>query len=110
MFETQLEFWNKPVVTNTEPISAGSEIQIFSIVPSEYTTGFARIRSSSKIRKIEALSNRPAWIAAICEAGMTTGDPKQVRMDEGVTYNEKIPPHHLDLGANELLVRVELAQ
>jgi len=41
---------------------------------------------------------------------MTTGDPKQVRMDEGVTYNEKIPPHHLDLGANELLVRVELAQ
>jgi hypothetical protein len=31
---------------------------------------------------------------------MTTGDPKRVGMDEGVTYNEKITSHVLDVGAN----------
>ena len=34
--------------------------------------------------QIEALSNRPSWIAAISEAGMTTGDTKDLRMDQGV--------------------------
>ena len=38
--------------------------------------------------------------AAVCEVGMTTGDPDRVRMDEGVTYNEKITSHVLDVGAN----------
>jgi hypothetical protein len=31
---------------------------------------------------------------------MTTGDPKQVGLDEGVTLNEKITSHVLDVGAN----------
>ena len=32
---------------------------------------------------------------------MTTGDPNTVRIDdEGVTYNEKIISHVLDVGAN----------
>jgi hypothetical protein len=50
--------------------------------------------------QIEALSNRPPWTAAMCEVGMTTGDPQRVPLDEGVTYNEKITSHVLDVGAN----------
>ena len=50
--------------------------------------------------QIEALSNRPSWIAAISEAGMTTGDTKDLRMDQGVTANENIIQHVMDIGAN----------
>jgi hypothetical protein len=101
MFETQREFWTKtPLVTNTEPD--------FSWVGNSDLLD-RTIRTHNWIRtdtifientQIEALSNRPAWTAAICEVGMTTGDPKQVRMDEGITYNEKITSHVLDVGAN----------
>ena len=101
MLETQLEIWTKtPLVTNTEPD--------FSLVGNSDLLD-RTVRSHNWIRtdtifientQIEALSNRPAWTAAICEVGMTTGDPKHVGMDEGVTYNEKITSHVLDVGAN----------
>jgi hypothetical protein len=100
-FETQLEFWTKtPLVTNTEPD--------FSWVGNSDLLD-RTIRTHNWIRtdtilientQIEALSNRPAWTAAICEVGITTGDPKRVGLDQGVTYNEKITSHVLDVGAN----------
>ena len=53
--------------------------------------------------QIEALSNRPSWAAAICEVGFTTGDPKELRIDEdGMTYNEQIISHVADVGVNYL--------
>src|SRR5436190_19627884 len=101
MFEMQLEQWTKvPLATNTQPD--------FSNVGNADVLD-RTIRSHNWIRtdtifientQIEALSNRPAWTAAVCEVGMTTGDPNRVRMDEGVTYNEKITSHVLDVGAN----------
>jgi hypothetical protein len=101
MLETQLEIWSKtPLVTNTEPD--------FSLVGNSDLLD-RTVRTHNWIRtdtifientQIEALSNRPAWTAAICEVGMTTGDPKRVDLDEGVTYNEKITSHVLDVGAN----------
>ena len=101
MFETQLEAWSKvPLVTNTEPD--------FSFVGNSDLLD-RTVRSHNWLRtdtifientQIEALSNRPAWTAAICEVGMTTGDPKHVALDEGVTYNEKITSHVIDVGAN----------
>ena len=101
MFETQVECWTKtPLVTNTEPD--------FSWVGNSDLLD-RTIRTHNWIRtdtifientQIEALSNRPAWTAAICEVGMTTGDPKRVGMDEGVTYNEKITSHVLDVVAD----------
>jgi hypothetical protein len=101
MLETQLEIWTKtPLVTNTEPD--------FSLVGNAALLD-RTVRSHNWIRtdtifientQIEALSNRPPWTAAICEVGMTTGDPKAVGLDEGVTYNEKIISHVLDVGAN----------
>jgi hypothetical protein len=101
MFETQLEIWTKvPLVTNTQPD--------FSHVGNADLLD-RTIRSHNWIRtdtifientQIEALSNRPSWTAAVCEVGMTTGHPEHVRLDDGVTYNEKITSHVLDVGAN----------
>ncbi len=101
MFETQLRAWTKtPLVTNTEPD--------FSFVGNADLLD-STIRTHNWIRtdtifientQIETLSNRPPWIAAVCEVGMTTGDPEKVVLDEGVTYNEKITSHVLDVGAN----------
>jgi hypothetical protein len=55
--------------------------------------------------QIEALSYRPPWAAAICEVGFTTGDPKQLQIDEdGITYNEQIISHVKDVGVNYLSV------
>lgn len=50
--------------------------------------------------QIESLSNRPPWTAAICEVGMTTADPKSLRIVDGVTYTENIISHVIDVGAN----------
>jgi hypothetical protein len=104
MLEQQLERWTKvPLATNTQPD--------FSNV------GNARlldrtIRSGNWLRtdtifientQIEALSYRPAWTAAVCEVGFTTGDPRELRIDEdGLTYNEQIIAHASDVGVNYL--------
>jgi len=101
MFETQLALWTKvPLVTNTQPD--------FSHVGNADLLD-RTVRSHNWIRtdtifientQIEALSNRPPWTAAICEVGMTTGDSQRVGLDDGVTLNEKITTHVLDVGAN----------
>jgi hypothetical protein len=104
MFEAQLEQWTKvPLATNTQPdfSNVGNADML------ERT-----IRSNNWIRtdtifientQIEALGYRPPWVAAICEVGFTTGDPKELRTDEdGITYNEQILSHVADVGANYL--------
>jgi hypothetical protein len=101
MFETQLEYWTKvPLVTNTQPdfSSVGNAVLLDRTIRSHNWLRTDTIFVENT--QIEALSNRPAWIAAACEVGMTTGDPKRVGLDEGVTYNEKITSHVLDVGAN----------
>ena len=102
MLETQLEFWTKlPLVTNTQPD--------FSNVGNSDLLD-RTIRSHNWVRtdtifientQIEALSNRPPWVAAICEVGTTTGDPSKLGIDEdGITTNQKIISHVIDVGAN----------
>jgi hypothetical protein len=55
--------------------------------------------------QIEALSYRPPWVAAFCEVGFTTGDPKELQIDEdGITYNEQIITHAADVSVNYLSV------
>ena len=101
MWETQLEFWTKtPLVTNTQPD--------FSIVGNSELLD-RTIRTNNWIRtdtifieneQIEALSNRPPWVAAISEVGMTTVAPEALMIDEGVTRTESIIAHVTDIGAN----------
>jgi len=106
MFETQLEHWTKvPLATNTQPD--------FSNVGNSDLVD-RTIRTANWLRtdtifientQIEALSYRPPWVAAICEVGFTTGDPKELRTDEdGITYNEQILSHVADVGFNYLSV------
>src|SRR5512140_1398409 len=101
MFKELLEHWTKvPLATNTQPDFSGvGNADLLD----------RTIRSHNWLRtdtifientQIEALSNRPPWIAAICEVGMTTGDAAKLGIDEGVTYNEKIISHVIDVGAN----------
>ena len=104
MFETQLEHWTKvPLATNTQPD--------FSNVGNADMLD-RTMRSGNWLRtdtifientQIEALSYRPPWAAAICEVGFTTGDPKELQIDEdGITYNEQIISHAADVGVNYL--------
>jgi hypothetical protein len=111
MLEMQLKCWTKtPLVTNTQPdwsCVGNSELVARTIRSNNW------LRTDSifiENEQIEALSNRPSWIAAISEAGMTTGDTKDLRMDQGVTTNENIIQHVIDGHRRQLLVGVELAQ
>jgi len=101
MLETQLRCWTKtPLATNTQPDCSrvgNSELIARTIRSNNW------LRTDSifiENEQIETLSNRPSWIAAISEVGMTTGDTKDLRMDQGVTANENIIQHVMDIGAN----------
>ena len=100
MFETQLEAWTKtPLVTNTQPD--------FSRVGNSELLD-RTVRSHNWIRtdtifieneQIEPLSNRPPWVAAICEAGLA-GDRSKLLSDDGLDHTENTLQHVLDVGAN----------
>jgi hypothetical protein len=101
MFEVQLEHWTKtPLVTNTQPDF--SRVGNAEIVD-------RTIRSHNWLRtdtifieneQIEAISNRPPWVAAVLEVGMSDGSPDSLRIDEGVTYTDNAIAHVMDVGAN----------
>lgn len=101
MLETQLRLWPKtPLVTNTQPDfnNVGNAAMLDRTVRSNNW-----IRSDTifiENTQIEALSNRPAWTAAVSEVGMTTGAPDQLGIEDGVTANEQIIAHVLAVGAN----------
>ena len=102
MFEVQLENWKKtPLVTNTQPD--------FSRVGNSELVD-RTIRSHNWLRtdtvfieneQIEALSNRPPWVAAILEVSMAgRARANSLELDEGVTLTENAIAHVIDLGAN----------
>jgi hypothetical protein len=106
MFETQLECWTKvPLVTNTQPDF--SNVGNADMLDRTIRTG-NWVRTDTifiENTQIEALSYRPAWTAAACEVGFTTGEAKELRLDEdGITYNEQILSHVADVGVNYLSV------
>ena len=39
--------------------------------------------------QIEAISNRPPWVAAVLEVGMSDGSPESLQIDEGVTLHRQ---------------------
>lgn len=104
MFERQLDHWTKtPLATNTQPDF--SNVGNADVLDRTMRTGNWLRTDTIFIEntQIEALSYRPPWAAAICEVGFTTGDPKDIRIDEdGITYNEQIITHAADVGVNYL--------
>lgn len=102
MFDIQQKYWTKvPLLTNTQPD--------FSRVGNSEIVD-RTIRSNNWLRtdtifieneQIEALSNRPAWIAAACECGMSDGREETMEYDDaGIPRNEAIIAHVKDVGAN----------
>ena len=101
MFDVQLAHWKKtPLVTNTQPdFSRVGNSEILD----------RTVRSHNWLRtdtifieneQIEALSNRPPWVAAILEASMSDGSPDSMEIDEGVTLTDNVIAHAIDLGVN----------
>src|SRR5512147_693316 len=101
MFEKQLEQWTKtPLATNTQPD--------FSLVGNSELVD-RTVRSYNWLRtdtifienvQIEAIGNRPPWVAAVLEVGMSDGSPKSLRISEGVPATDNAIQHVMDVGAN----------
>ncbi|MBW4028882.1 MAG: hypothetical protein HIU93_16065 [Acidobacteria bacterium] len=100
MLEVQLENFTKtPLVTNTQPDYSqvgNSEILDRTVRSNNW------IRSDTifiENEQIEALSNRPPWIAALLEQGLPGKAPEE-RRDSGISPTENMISHIMDVGAN----------
>lgn len=101
MLEVQLENFRKtPLLTNTQPD--------FSRVGNSEMLD-RTVRSNNWIRsdtifieneQIEALSNRPPWIAALLEQGIPGKPPDPNAAMEGISPAENMIDHVIDIGAN----------
>jgi len=101
MLEVQLEHFSKtPLLTNTQPDFSrvgNSELLDRSVRSNNW------IRSDTifiENEQIEALSNRPPWIAALLEQGLPGKPPEAFPAEEGISRAENIIAHVMDIGAN----------
>ena len=101
IWEVQQEHFTKtPLLTNTQPDYSrvgNSEVLDRSVRSSNW------IRSDTifiENEQIEALSNRPPWIAAMIEQGLPGQPPDKVISHEGVSPSDDIIAHVMDVGAN----------
>jgi hypothetical protein len=101
MFQIQTDHWKKtPMVTNTQPDFSkvgNSELVDRTVRRGEW------LRTDTifiENEQIEALSNRPPWIAASIEVGTSDGSPNSLRVEEGVTYSDNVISHARDVGAS----------
>jgi hypothetical protein len=99
MFEVQRSAFKKtPLVTNTQPDFSrvgNSEVLDRSVRAHEW------MRSDTifiENEQIEALSNRPAWAAAVLEQGIPAGAPKAG--GDGVAPAENMMQHVMDVGVS----------
>ena len=105
MFETQLEYWTRtPLVTNTQPdysVVGNADVLDRSVRTNNW------LRTDSifiENTQIEAISNRPPWIAAVLEVGLHTprADSQAAASQDsgGISDMENRISHVLDVGAN----------
>src|SRR6202161_3025353 len=101
MLEVQLEAFKKtPLLTNTQPDYSrvgNSELLDRTVRSNNW------IRSDTifiENEQIEALSNRPPWIAALLEQGLPGKPPDPGGAYEGISQAENMLAHVMDIGAN----------
>ncbi|HUD66907.1 MAG TPA: hypothetical protein VMQ17_20160 [Candidatus Sulfotelmatobacter sp.] len=101
MLEVQLEQFKKtPLLTNTQPDYSrvgNSELVDRTVRSNNW------IRSDTifiENEQIEALSNRPPWIAALLEQGLPGKPPDPSASHEGIAPAENMIAHVVDVGAN----------
>ncbi len=101
MLEVQLDNFKKtPLLTNTQPdySRVGNAEMLDRTVRSNNW-----IRSDTifiENEQIEALSNRPPWIAALLEQGLPGKPPDPNAAQEGISPAENMIDHVIDIGAN----------
>ena len=101
MLEVQLEHWKKtPLVTNTQPdwSRVGNSEVLDRTIRSHQWVRTDTIFVENE--QIEAISNRPPWVAAVLEVGMSDGSPDSLQLDEGVPYTDNVIAHVMDVGTN----------
>lgn len=102
MFDIQLKYWDKvPLVTNTQPDCAfvGNSALLDRTIRTHNWLRTDSILIENE--QIEALSNRPAWTAAVCEAGLTHGGGRNYECDAyGMPRGDVSVYHVKDVGAN----------
>ncbi len=101
IFEYQAANWSKtPLATNTQPDynHVGNDAVLDRTLRSYnwLRTDTIFIENS----QIDILSNRPPWIAATIEQGITKGDMQDLRIMDGMPRNENIISHVKDVGPN----------
>jgi hypothetical protein len=104
MLEVQIEQFSKtPLLTNTQPDFSrvgNSEMLDRSLRSNNW------IRSDTifiENEQIEALSNRPPWVAALLEQGLPgkpPNPPNSNDVQEGISPAENMISHVMDIGAN----------
>ena len=101
MWEVQQEHFTKtPLVTNTQPDYSrvgNSEVLDRTVRSNNW------IRSDTifiENEQIEALSNRPPWVAVIIEQGFPGKPPDTLPLQEGISATDDIIAHVMDVGAN----------
>lgn len=101
MLEVQQEHFTKtPLMTNTQPDYSrvgNSEVLDRTIRSNDW------IRSDTifiENEQIEALSNRPPWIAAALEQGIPAKSPDSFPLEEGLSPAENMIAHVMDVGVN----------
>jgi hypothetical protein len=101
MLQVQLEHFTKtPLLTNTQPDT--------SHVGNSWVLD-RTVRSNNWIRsdtifienvQIEALSNRPPWVAVALEQAVPGKPPQSLPLHEGISPVDNIITHVMDVGAN----------
>ncbi len=101
MLEVQIEHFSKtPLLTNTQPDFSrvgNSELLERTIRSNNW------MRSDTifiENEQIEALSNRPPWVAALLEQGLPGKPPDPQAAIEGISPAENMIAHVMDLGVN----------
>ncbi|MGN0191064.1 MAG: hypothetical protein ACI39U_05355 [Candidatus Cryptobacteroides sp.] len=102
LYEIQNSAWDKvPLLTNTQPDY--SRVGNSAILDRSVRDG-NWLRTDTifiENEQIEALGNRPAWIAAAVECGLSDGREETMQRDNaGIPRNEAIISHVKDVGAN----------
>ena len=101
MLEHQIRNWDKtPLTTNTQPdySRVGNSEMLDRTIRSHNWLRTDTIFIENT--QIDSLSNRPPWIGATIEQGISDGTPETLRMKEGIPRTESIISHVKDLGAN----------
>lgn len=101
IFEHQAANWSKtPLTTNTQPDynHVGNAEVLEKTIRS-----FNWLRTDTifiENEQIDILSNRPPWIGATIEQGITKGNKGDLRIIDGLMRNENIIAHVKDVGPN----------